>query len=104
VNAATGWETTPSDLLKAGERALHLTRAFNVREGFSRKDDFLPKRLMEPLPDGPYKGQAITEAALNGMLDSLYEFLGWDKDTGIPTRNKLAELGIEYVADAIGLA
>ena len=103
VNAATGWQTTPNDLLKVGERALNLSRAFNVREGFSRKDDALPKRLMEPLSDGPYKGQAITQADLNGMIDNLYEFLGWNKDAGAPTRDKLAELGIGYVADVLKL-
>jgi aldehyde:ferredoxin oxidoreductase len=103
VNAATGWQATPNDLLKVGERALNLSRTFNVREGFSRKDDALPKRLMEPLSDGPYKGQAITEADLNGMIDNLYEFLRWNKDAGAPTRDKLAELGIGYVADVLKL-
>lgn len=104
VNAATGWRATPNDLLKVGERALNLSRAFNVREGFSRKDDTLPKRLMEPLADGPYKGQAITEADLNGMIDNLYEFLGWNNETGAPTRDRLDTLGIGYVADGLGLA
>ena len=62
---------------------------FNIREGFSRKDDTLPYRtLNEPLPDGPAKGQCIGEENLNRMLDEYYLARGWDL-TGTPTEETL---------------
>ncbi len=103
VAAATGWDVSLSELITVGERAFNLCRAFNVREGISRKDDVLPARLMEALSDGLYKGQTIPQDDFDQMLDYYYELRGWDKETGIPTRAKLTELGLGYVADALGL-
>jgi len=101
VVAATGWDVTPNELMTVGERAFNLCRVFNVREGITRRDDTLPTRLMEPLPEGPYKGEAIPQDVLNKMLDYYYDFRGWDKKTGIPTRRKLEELNLKYVADEL---
>jgi aldehyde:ferredoxin oxidoreductase len=99
IATATGWDITIDELMKTGERIFNLCRAFNVREGITRKDDNLPKRFTEPLPEGPYKGEAISKEMLNDMLDNFYEFRGWDIKTGIPTRKKLEELELGYVAD-----
>jgi len=57
--------------------------------------------LEEPLPDGPYKGENIGKKALDKMLDHWYELRKWDKNSGIPTREKLEELGLRYVADEL---
>jgi aldehyde:ferredoxin oxidoreductase len=103
VAAATGWDVDLSELMTVGERAFNLCRAFNVREGISRKDDVLPTRLMEALSDGLYKGQSIPKDEFDQLLDYYYEVRGWDKETGIPTRAKLNELGLGYVADALKL-
>jgi aldehyde:ferredoxin oxidoreductase len=35
------------------------------------------------------------------MLDNYYKFRGWDKNTGIPTRETLENLGLTYVADEL---
>ena len=99
VSTLTGWNLSPEDLLKISERVYNLKRCFNVREGISRKDDRLPKRLMEPLKSGPTKGVSVKN--LDGMLDETYEALGWDKKTGKPTREKLEELGLPDVAEVI---
>jgi aldehyde:ferredoxin oxidoreductase len=96
VASATGWDVTPRDLMEVGERVFNLTRVFNTREGIRRKDDTLPSRLMEPLPEGPYKGETIP---LDKMLDDYYEIRGWDLITGIPTKEKLRELGLGYAVD-----
>jgi aldehyde:ferredoxin oxidoreductase len=101
VNSVTGWNMKPAELVRIGERAFNLCRAFNVREGFSRKDDALPERLSDPLPDGPYRGQRITGEELQSMLDNYYEVRGWDKKTGIPTAAKLKELGLDFVAEQL---
>ena len=101
VDAVTGWNMKPAELVKIGERAINLCRAFNTREGFSRKDDTLPERLSEPLPDGQYKGQKISKEELRSMLDNYYEIRGWDRETGIPTAAKLKELGLGFAADQL---
>jgi aldehyde:ferredoxin oxidoreductase len=95
-NAITGWDLTVDDLMRAGERINNLCRCFNAREGITRKDDYLPPRFTEDvLPDGPSKGQRITNEELQFMLDNYYDLRGWDKTTGIPTTAKLRELGLE---------
>jgi aldehyde:ferredoxin oxidoreductase len=101
LNAATGWNMTMKDYLEAGERAINMTRAFNAREGLTRKDDALPKRLMEPLPDGAFAGKPFGQDILDSMLDNYYQLRGWNKDTGVPTRDKLETLGLGYVADQL---
>lgn len=99
VAVATGWNFTIDELMKTGERIINLCRAFNVREGITRKDDKLPKRFSEPLPEGPYKGEAFSEDVFKRMLTQLYKLRGWDEKTGAPTRKKLEELELGYVAD-----
>ena len=102
MEAVTGLKYTPDEVQKVGERINNLARAFNVREGFTRADDTLPERLMtEPLKAGASKGQFVSEDDLKLMLDEYYTERGWDINTGAPTRGKLTELGLAYVADAI---
>lgn len=76
------------------DRIETLIRMFNVREGFSRKDDKLPYRtLNEPLLDGPAKGQFIGEENFNRMLDEYYDLRGWDPN-GIPRQETLRKYGL----------
>ncbi|HPD61433.1 MAG TPA: aldehyde ferredoxin oxidoreductase C-terminal domain-containing protein, partial [Thermodesulfobacteriota bacterium] len=90
-----GCKFTEQSVWELGERLNNLCRMFNVREGFSRKDDYLPRRLMEePIKDGLSKGEMISQQDLDFMLDEYYEARGWDKN-GIPTAAKLQELGLE---------
>lgn len=104
MEAVTGLEFTPEEIEQVGERVNNLAKAFNVREGFTRADDTFPERLMtEPLKEGASKGQMISKADLDRMLDEYYGERGWDVTTGMPTRAKLVELRLGYVADALGL-
>jgi aldehyde:ferredoxin oxidoreductase len=98
VATATGWDITINELMKTGERIFNLCRAFNVREGVTRKDDYLPSRFAEPLPEGPYKGETISNSMLTEMLRHYYGFRGWNVETGVPTKEKLEELDLGYVA------
>ena len=59
LNAATGWNTNLFELMKAAERSTMMARAFNSLEGFTIKDDQLPRRLFDPKPDGPRAGEKI---------------------------------------------
>jgi len=92
----TGYDMTPEELKKAGERINNLARLINVREGLGRKDDNLPYKVMhDPIPDdGPSKGAYVTQPELDLLLDDYYESRGWTKE-GIPTEGKLKELGME---------
>ena len=99
LEAATGFgEFEAVDYLRlVGERIICLERAYNVREGFSRKDDQLPERMTsEPLTNaGPATGSMVRN--LDRLLDEYYDALGYDRN-GIPTRQKLKELGLENVS------
>ncbi len=92
----TGYDTSPEDLKKSGERIQNTARLFNIREGLSRKDDNLPYKVMhEPIVDeGPSKGAFVSQAELDLLLDDYYEARGWTKE-GVPTKEKLKELGME---------
>lgn len=101
INAVTGWKLTKEDVEQIGERICNVERAFNVREGVSRKDDRLPRRVMEePVPDGPHEGMQCNRAELDQMLDEYYRLRGWT-DQGIPTQEKLHELQLDFVADEL---
>jgi aldehyde:ferredoxin oxidoreductase len=101
VRAMTGWDVTIRELLRVGERATNLARIFNIREGFSRKDDTLPDRLFQPLEGGALAGVGISREEFEQTLTDLYEIKGWDPVTSAPTRQRLRELDIEWAADLI---
>jgi len=93
LNAATGWDMSLEEFLKCGERIFNLQRMINVRRGISRKDDTLPARfLTERLKDGGTRGNL---PCLGPWLGEYYSSRGWTDD-GIPTPEKLQELGLEY--------
>jgi len=95
VNAAAGTSFTAAEIEKIGERLNNIARLFNIGEGFSRKDDTFPKRILtEPIKEGASKGQLISQENLDEMLDEYYTDRGWDKN-GTPTPAKLKELGIK---------
>ena len=96
VACTTGWKTTFWELMKVGERKTNMMRLINARRGFTRKDDVLPDRLFEPLPDGPGKGAHVERTAFEQMLTHYYELMGWDPDSGNPKDGKLMELGLEW--------
>lgn len=99
LNAVTGLDFTADDVYKIGERIINVEKAFNTREGFTRKDDTLPKRFLEePLPDGPSKGHVCN---LEPMLNDYYKLRGWNVENSLPTRAKLEELDLREVADEL---
>ena len=91
----TGFDMTPEELKRCGERIHNAARLFNIREGLGRKDDTLPWKVMhEPIPDdGPSKGAMVTQAELDLLLDDYYEARGWTRE-GVPTETKLKELDL----------
>jgi len=94
LNAVTGWDYTVEDFMTTGERINTYCRMFNIREGITKRDDSLPPRFMEPLIGGPTNGQFISTREIESMLGDYYEICGWDRETGIPKKERLAELGL----------
>jgi aldehyde:ferredoxin oxidoreductase len=77
--------------MRTGERIFNLERLFNLKAGFTGKDDTLPKRMLEePMPEGPAKGNVVP---LDKMLPEYYKLRDWDSN-GVPTPEKLKELGL----------
>jgi len=95
INPCTGFEyKNPRELEKVGERLTTLARLFNTREGFTVKDDTLPKRsLAEPLPAGPAKGHVVE---LEEMRSEYYKLMGWDEQ-GIPTEQTIKRLELDSI-------
>ncbi|MGQ9921933.1 MAG: aldehyde ferredoxin oxidoreductase C-terminal domain-containing protein, partial [Desulfobacca sp.] len=54
-----------------------------------------------PLSKGKFAGQVLDRERFEKMKEEYYELRGWDKTTGIPTRAKLAELGLQEVANEV---
>ena len=99
-SALTGFEVTPAELRRAGERITNLKKAFNIREGWRREDDTLPPRILsDTLPDGAAQGVGLSRAELDLMIDSYYRARGWTPDGLIP-EEKLRELGLDDLAHA----
>lgn len=101
--AVTGIELTPAQLMKVAERAWTINKLLNVREGFNRKDDRVPEAWFQPLiyqgrecQLTDYEGTSIlTREDMERFLDDYYDERGYDKQSGLPTREKLKELGLE---------
>jgi len=94
LEAAVGEPWDAAKIRKLGERVWNQVRLFNLREGFTRADDTLPKRFTsEPLPEGPFAGALVSLEDLSRLLDDYYAERGWDND-GRPTEEKLKELSL----------
>jgi len=94
LNATTGWNLSPDEYFKIGERILSLRKAFNVREGIKPGDHALSGRSIgaQPLTSGPLKGVRIDMPALK---NEFFSVVGWDLESGGPTPEKMEELGID---------
>ena len=81
LNAVTGWDLEPEDLLRLGKGIVTLKRRLNLRRGLTRANDRLPDLLMRPLAEGGTEG---TVPNLDRLLAGAYAELGWDPQTGEP--------------------
>lgn len=85
MTLVTGKEWTAEDMREVGTRVLNIARAFNQREGFSAKDDTIPRRMVnEALTTGAAAGQKIPMEAFEDMKQQYYAVLGWDADGMVP--------------------
>jgi len=99
MKAITGIDRSWEELTHVAERVWNLTRSFWAREidGFGREWDYPPPRwYTDPTPTGPSKGKLVSRENVERLLDMYYEQRGWTDD-GLPTREKLDQLGLEFV-------
>ena len=96
IRLATGLEFSKTQLIATGERICTLERLFNLREGFTRKDDALPKRYFRDTPIGlPIaRGKKTDRARFEKTLDQYYTLHNWDQN-GVPTKKALERLKLD---------
>jgi len=106
TSSLTGRNLDVERLMRIGLQVHNLEKAFNsLHGGFTRKDDYPPRRYWtEPVKSGPYAGESIDHDAWERMLDEYYGLHGWDKNTGLQTRQTLEELDLKSVADRLEAA
>jgi aldehyde:ferredoxin oxidoreductase len=103
INATTGWDFDYDAVDQIGVRAHTIKKAFNIREGWTREDDDLPYRWKhDPMTKGPSAGHVVTDEELEYLKDLYYEAKGWTEEGLIP-KDLLVELGMEDVAEEIGV-
>ncbi|HOJ51706.1 MAG TPA: aldehyde ferredoxin oxidoreductase family protein [Syntrophales bacterium] len=95
LNAITGWNYDPQELLTAGERSITIKRVINNRRGLTRAEDKLPKICLKALEEGSSAGKSPD---LTLMLKEYYAYRDWDWETGKPKKEKLLALGMEKEA------
>ncbi len=96
-SCATGIDKNWADLAAAAERLIQLERAFNTREGKSRKDDEFPERLSkDPVPRGPFKGHVYDIS--DRFIDEYYKGRGWDEQ-GLPFKETLDRVGLSDIRE-----
>jgi len=93
--AVTGWNTGTVELWRTAERTMTMARLFNIQEGLTAADDKLPSRFFQPKRNGALSTRFYDLEQLEEAKSYYYTLMGWDANTGIPTPEKLQELGIE---------
>ncbi len=102
MRAVTGWQDFAlEELLRVGERRINMMRVFNAREGMDRRHDQPPAKFLRPLVGtGPTAGVAVDTDALETAKDAYFQFAGWDKTSGNPSKEHLVGLGLGWLAEA----
>jgi aldehyde:ferredoxin oxidoreductase len=98
--AVTGVSVRLEDLLKASERIYNLTRALSLREGLAIEDWLAERDFVDPVPSGRTKGAVLDRVKFREMIGTYYKLRGWD-EAGVPTAEKLRELGLDFIIPAL---
>lgn len=97
LTAATGIDYDEDKLEEVAERVYNLERAFNVRQGVTKKQDRIPQKPSKR----DHRDGIVEREEHEEMLEEYYELRGWDKDTGVPKRKTLEKLGLKFAADEL---
>lgn len=93
TNAAMGWQKSAEDYMQIGLRIQTLRQMFNIKHGVKPKEIRISARALgnPPLKSGANKGKTVD---LDAMRQFYWQEIGWDDQTGIPTPQTLAALGL----------
>lgn len=98
VSAVTGWNTSAYEIMRWGERRLHLMRMYNLREGLTATDDTLPDRFFDEALDMPgsrWHAKRLDRAAFEEAVRTYYRMMGWDEE-GRPLAETLWDHRLEW--------
>ena len=93
LKLTTGMEMDFGKFLRVGERGFTMERLYNFREGFTAKDDTLPRRFTD---EEQIPGNKKSKVSLGRMMPRYYQLRGWDIN-GVPTKKVLKRLDLEDV-------
>lgn len=98
LSAVTGWDLTLEECLQIGERITNLRHLFNLRERLNPLQFELPDRILgrPPLEAGPLAGLEVDVQTPASEYLAVRE---WDSMTAVPSKEKLAELGLARFLD-----
>jgi aldehyde:ferredoxin oxidoreductase len=97
VGAVTGWETSSYELMRLGEKRVHMMRLYNLREGIGPEQDTLPDRFFdEPLKQGKWEGLRIDRDHFHECIALYYSMMNWDEQ-GRPREAVLVDHGLRWV-------
>jgi aldehyde:ferredoxin oxidoreductase len=101
---ATGIEKSGQALHQWGLRCHTLERYFSyLHGGYTRQDDRLPERFFNSeVSSGPYRGARLDREQVEQMLDEYYTYLGWDLETGLPSKEKLKSQALDFLPPLAG--
>lgn len=92
LEAATGAGYSFEEIVQLGEKIWTIQKMFNLNAGITSEEDYLPRRFLEePAAGGRGEGTVVD---IDTMLAEYYQLRGWDEN-GVPTPEKLAELGLD---------
>ena len=102
LNTVTGWDVDAEELATTARRIVMAKRLFNVREGWTRDEDWLPERfLSESLELESGRTATLTATRLEAMISSYYRDRGLEQ-TGLPTPAILRQLDLQMSGEGSG--
>jgi aldehyde:ferredoxin oxidoreductase len=100
VNACTGWDTDIWELLRVGELGSTMARAVNIKFGLGAETDTLPERFFRKF-NKTKKGEPLDREEWRAAKRQYCEQMGWDPETGVPQLERLEELGVGWISEAM---
>lgn len=103
LSAGLGKQIKIDDLMETASRISAQERLFAMRNGLTRDDDTLPEKLVNYKMAGSWPEDMVTPEEMDLMKEDYYEAMGWDKETGAPTKNTLKQLELEDLTQDLNI-
>ena len=98
--AVTGWETSPYEMMRFGERPLHLMRLYNLRQGITAANDTLPDRFFDDPLDcqDRLSGVSLDRGKFHQAILTWYGMMGCDEN-GFPATATLLDFDLHWATE-----